>query len=154
MPGLKIVAIYQAGTFQNRDAGWKTFNIDIEDPLATEVPEGWVGFGGPEDPNTYMPQLPPNRTFADVLMGIDEIVFHSIEPGYFYSINFVHDIDIDNISIGSIPQMCNGQEATIYVDYEGRRIGFCCPGCDKLFLEDPAKYLKKVDAELQARGEE
>jgi Ca2+-binding RTX toxin-like protein len=111
--------MYPAGVFPNRDAGWKTFNIDIEDPLATEVPEGWVGFGGPENPETYMPQLPPDRTFADVLAGIDEIVFHSIEPGYFYAIGFLHDLDFDNISIGSIPQICNGQEATIYVDYEG-----------------------------------
>jgi hypothetical protein len=111
--------MYIAGPFQNRDAGWKTFNIDIEDPLATEVPEGWVGFGGPEDPNTYMPQLPPTRTFTDVLAEVDEIVFHSIEPGYFYSIGFIHDIDVDNISIGALPQECNGAEATVFVDYNG-----------------------------------
>ena len=51
------------------------------------------------------------------------------------------------------PVMGNEVDPEVYVDYEGRRIGFCCPGCDKLFLEDPAKYLGKVDAELRARSE-
>ena len=51
------------------------------------------------------------------------------------------------------PVMGNEVDPEIYVDYEGRRIGFCCPGCDTMFLEEPEKYLKKVDAELRARGE-
>lgn len=49
------------------------------------------------------------------------------------------------------PVMGNEVDPTVFVDYEGRRIGFCCPGCDELFLKDPAKYLKKVDAEIAAR---
>ena len=49
------------------------------------------------------------------------------------------------------PVMGNPVDPEITVDYEGRRIGFCCPGCDKVFLEDPEKYLKKVDAELARR---
>lgn len=115
--------MYVAGTFPNRDAGWKTFNIDIEDPfleaqLNTDMPEGWIGFGGPED-DSYNPQLPPTRTFTDVLAAVDEIVFHSIEPGYFYSIGFLHDMDVDNITLKVLPQECNGVEATVYVDYEG-----------------------------------
>lgn len=28
-----------------------------------------------------------------------------------------------------------------YVDYEGKRYYFCCPGCDKKFMKDPAQYL-------------
>ncbi|MBC8426091.1 YHS domain-containing protein [bacterium] len=28
-----------------------------------------------------------------------------------------------------------------YVDYQGRRIYFCCPGCDVDFLKEPGKYL-------------
>ena len=86
---------------------------------ATEVPEGWTGNGGPEDPNTYMPQLPPDRTFADVLAGVDEIQIHNIEPGYFYSYGFIYDVDFDNITIKELPQECQGQEATVYVDYDG-----------------------------------
>jgi len=111
--------MYVAGPFLDRDAGWKTFEIDIPDPNATEVPEGWVGNGGPEDPNTYMPQLPPDRTFADVMASVDELHFHTYEPGYFYSIGFLHDFDVDNITITELPQMCEGYDATVYVDEYG-----------------------------------
>jgi len=34
-----------------------------------------------------------------------------------------------------------------FVDYKGKRVYFCCPGCDKKFLQDPAKYTKKMKAE-------
>jgi membrane fusion protein, copper/silver efflux system len=30
------------------------------------------------------------------------------------------------------------------VEYEGKKVYFCCPGCDKAFLEDPEKYLDKL----------
>ena len=33
----------------------------------------------------------------------------------------------------------------IYVDYEGRRIYFCCAGCPDMFRQDPAKYLAILD---------
>lgn len=49
------------------------------------------------------------------------------------------------------PVMGNPVDPKVYVDYEGRRIGFCCAGCDDLFKANPEKYLKKVDAELAAR---
>jgi YHS domain-containing protein len=32
----------------------------------------------------------------------------------------------------------------VYVDYQGQRIYFCCPGCDAEFKKDPEKYLKKM----------
>lgn len=111
--------IYPAGYLPNRNAGWKTFTVDIADPNATELPNGWTGFGGPEAPPTYMPQLPPGRTFADVLAGVDEIQIHNIEPGYFYDFGYIYDLDIDNITIREMPRECNGQEATIWVDSAG-----------------------------------
>ncbi len=37
----------------------------------------------------------------------------------------------------------------IFVDYEGRRIYFCCPMCPPKFKADPAKYLKIVDEDLK-----
>lgn len=52
------------------------------------------------------------------------------------------------------PVMGNPVDPEVYVDYEGRRIGFCCPGCDAEFMADPEKYLKKVDAELAAKEAE
>jgi YHS domain-containing protein len=33
----------------------------------------------------------------------------------------------------------------IYVDYQGKRIYFCCEGCDKEFRKNPEKYLKKME---------
>jgi hypothetical protein len=103
---------------QDRNAGWKTFSFDINDLRATTLPEGWVGFGGPEDPN-YMPQLPPDRTFADVIAGADEIRFTTLEPGWFYSLRFSHDLDVDNIRIEPIAPACDASKATVYVDASG-----------------------------------
>ena len=42
----------------------------------------------------------------------------------------------------------------IYVDYQGRRIYFCCPMCPPIFKKDPEKYLKKVDEQLKAGAAE
>ncbi len=50
------------------------------------------------------------------------------------------------------PVMGNPVDPRVFVDYEGRRIGFCCPGCDQTFQEDPETYLRKVDAEIAARA--
>jgi len=33
----------------------------------------------------------------------------------------------------------------IYVDYQGKRIYFCCPACPPEFRKDPEKYLKKLE---------
>lgn len=109
--------IYVADYLPHRDDGWKTIEIDIEDPNATELPEGWVGFGGPEV--DWLPALPPNRTFADVLAGIDEIQIHTWEPGMFYPQQYLYDLNFDNITIKELPQECQGYEATVYVGYDG-----------------------------------
>ena len=47
--------------------------------------------------------------------------------------------------------MGNEVDPDVYVDHKGRRIGFCCPPCIAKFNANPAKYLKKVDAEIAAR---
>lgn len=33
------------------------------------------------------------------------------------------------------------------VDYNGKKIGFCCSGCDKDFLSDPEKYMKNISSD-------
>ncbi len=33
------------------------------------------------------------------------------------------------------------------VTYKGRRIGFCCKGCDKDFIKDPEKHLRNLSAD-------
>ncbi|MBF0300130.1 MAG: YHS domain-containing protein [Oligoflexia bacterium] len=35
----------------------------------------------------------------------------------------------------------------LFVDYKGKRIYFCCAGCEKDFNKDPEKYLKKMKAD-------
>jgi len=42
------------------------------------------------------------------------------------------------------PVMGGDAKADVYTDYEGLRIHFCCPGCDKTFLKSPKKYLAKL----------
>ena len=32
----------------------------------------------------------------------------------------------------------------VYVDYQGKRIYFCCQGCEAEFKKDPEKYMKKM----------
>jgi YHS domain-containing protein len=37
----------------------------------------------------------------------------------------------------------------IYVDYQGRRVYFCCEMCPPMFKKDPEKYLKKLDEQMK-----
>jgi len=41
----------------------------------------------------------------------------------------------------------------IYVDHNGRRIYFCCDGCDDAFQKHPAKYLERLDKQLRPARE-
>lgn len=38
-------------------------------------------------------------------------------------------------------------DRTVFVDYHGLRIYFCCPGCDEDFLKDPDAFLSRLRAE-------
>ena len=72
--------------------GWRTFSVTV-DPAATDLPAGWGGTGA-EDPVTFEPMLPADRTFASVLASVDEIRFTTFEPGWFYGFtNFVMQVD-------------------------------------------------------------
>ena len=42
------------------------------------------------------------------------------------------------------PVLGGNIDKSIYVDYQGRRIYFCCTGCDAEFKNNPDKYLKKL----------
>jgi len=42
------------------------------------------------------------------------------------------------------PVMGNKIDKRYYVDYQGRRVYFCCPDCPGKFKADPEKYLKKM----------
>ncbi|MEM1330226.1 MAG: VPLPA-CTERM sorting domain-containing protein [Planctomycetota bacterium] len=80
---------------------WTTYSATIEDANATELPAGWGGYGA-EDPVTFEPILPDGVTFADVLADVDEVVFTTFVPGFFFGFtNF--DVGADNISIAVVP---------------------------------------------------
>jgi len=104
--GLPWVSVwYNLGVLpSSSEDGWVTFSIEF-DPTQTELPAGWGGYGD-EDPNTFEPILPADRTFADVLASVDQAVFTSYVPGFFYG--FTHfDLQVDNVFIRSASAGCN-----------------------------------------------
>ena len=44
------------------------------------------------------------------------------------------------------PVMAKAISRKVFVDYEGRRVYFCCGMCTAQFEQDPAKYLAEMDA--------
>lgn len=45
------------------------------------------------------------------------------------------------------PIMGGPIDKTAYVDYEGKRVYFCCNGCKSEFLKDPKKYIQKMESQ-------
>ena len=45
------------------------------------------------------------------------------------------------------PVLGGNVDKNVYADYKGKRIYFCCKGCDAEFNKDPEKYLKKMQDE-------
>ncbi|MBI4795572.1 MAG: YHS domain-containing protein [Deltaproteobacteria bacterium] len=41
------------------------------------------------------------------------------------------------------PVMGGKINPNLYVDHNGQRVYFCCPGCLEAFKKDPGKYLKQ-----------
>jgi len=50
------------------------------------------------------------------------------------------------------PVMGGPINPNIFVDYNGRRIYFCCDMCPPQFKKDPEKFLKKLDEQMKATG--
>jgi multidrug efflux pump subunit AcrA (membrane-fusion protein)/YHS domain-containing protein len=48
------------------------------------------------------------------------------------------------------PVMGNPIDPKVFVDYRGVRVYFCCPACIEKFRADPAKYIPKLPAKIQA----
>jgi YHS domain-containing protein len=44
------------------------------------------------------------------------------------------------------PIMGGPIDKTAYVDYEGKRVYFCCPGCKSTFEKDPDKYIQQMES--------
>jgi YHS domain-containing protein len=45
------------------------------------------------------------------------------------------------------PVLAGNIDKNVYADYKGKRIYFCCKGCDTEFKKDPEKYMKKLQEE-------
>lgn len=88
---------YNIGLLPGPEEGWHTYEVEILDPNATDLPPGWGGYGA-EDPDTFAPILPADRTFKSVLASVDQVVFTTFEPGFFYGFT-TFDVNVDNISI-------------------------------------------------------
>jgi len=43
------------------------------------------------------------------------------------------------------PVLGGNIDKKIFADYQGKRIYFCCPGCDAEFNKNPDKYMKKLE---------
>lgn len=44
------------------------------------------------------------------------------------------------------PVMGGDIDKSVYADYEGKRVYFCCGMCVDTFKKDPVKYIKKIEA--------
>lgn len=81
---------------------WTRLSVTIDDPTSTTLPAGWGGTGA-EDPNTFEPILPADRTFASVLANVEEIRFTTYVPGYFFGFtNFT--LRFDNPTVAAVPE--------------------------------------------------
>ena len=45
------------------------------------------------------------------------------------------------------PVMGGKIDKSVYVDYQGKRVYFCCSGCKQTFLENPEKYMKEMESQ-------
>ncbi len=45
------------------------------------------------------------------------------------------------------PVMGGKIDKKVYMDYQGRRVYFCCSGCVQAFKKEPDKYIKKMEDE-------
>lgn len=96
------VSVYVLGeTMPSQDEGWQTRSFVIPDPTSLDLPAGWGGTGD-EDPVTFEPRLPADRTYADVLASVDEFRITTFVPGFFYGFNF-WEIGFDNVGAEVIP---------------------------------------------------
>ncbi|MFH2001059.1 MAG: YHS domain-containing protein [Planctomycetota bacterium] len=38
-------------------------------------------------------------------------------------------------------------DKAVYLDYQGKRVYFCCPGCKEKFMEKPDRYIKIMESQ-------
>jgi hypothetical protein len=111
-PGWPYVSVWYkfADVSAAAHGSWTSFSVTIPDTAARELPPGWGGTGA-EDPVTFEPELPRDRTFASVLAGVDEIAFTTLEPGFFFGFTDF-DVRIDNLTIAD-PLAVPGESSSL-----------------------------------------
>lgn len=57
-------------------------------------------------------------------------------------------IEVGNITCPVMGEKINPEYKATY-EYEGKVYNFCCAGCLDEFKKDPAKYIKKVEEEME-----
>jgi Cu(I)/Ag(I) efflux system membrane fusion protein len=51
------------------------------------------------------------------------------------------------------PVMGGPIDPNIFIEYRGKKVYFCCPGCDQKFREDPEKYLAQLPQFQESNAE-
>ncbi len=54
---------------------------------------------------------------------------------------------VTEVAQKTCPVMGGQINMKVYADHNGKRVYFCCPGCNGTFKKDPEKFLKKLAAE-------
>ncbi len=125
-----------------------------------------VVFAGEEkqDAKKVVPVELKNQTVCPVMGGkIDSTVYTDIQGQRVYHCcpmcsdklkkdpdTYFKKASVDGVLFENIQTTCpvSGEKLenkSVYVDFEGRRIAFCCNKCVGTFNEDPAKFLSKMD---------
>ncbi len=61
---------------------------------------------------------------------------------------YFEKIEKDGVLLESVQKKCpvmgGDVDKTVFTDYKGRRVYFCCASCEAKFREEPEKYLEKM----------
>ncbi len=61
---------------------------------------------------------------------------------------YFEKIQDDGVLLESVQKKCpvmgGDIDKSVFTDYKGRRVYFCCASCKNKFIEDPEKYLKNL----------
>ena len=114
-----MVSVYHVGPGLPPAGTWGAFVYEVPDPTQTALPPGWGGTGA-EDPITFEPILPPNRTYRSVMENVDEVRMTTMVPGFFYISNF-WEAGFDNLKVvvegaGCYPD-CNADAVLTVADF-------------------------------------
>jgi len=91
--------MFEMGRVSGFAQEWTNYSVTF-DPNSAVLPEGWRAYGAEDKFGNWT--LPQGVTFAELISGVDEIVIHSAELGFFYPFT-VFDLSIDNIMLRNVP---------------------------------------------------